>query len=76
MDQSVAIIPEQVESGGPADEKLASFYAKAITAISVTDARLQAGTGVLRLSLFSVNPKLFVFDAASLTNCGSDQSSK
>ena len=77
MDESVAIIPEQVESGGgPADEKLASSYAKAITAISVPDALLQAGAGVTRLSLFSVNPKLFVFDAARLTNCGSDQSSK
>lgn len=77
MDESVAIIPEQVESGGgPADERLASSYAKAITAISVPDALLQAGVGVTRLSLFSVNPKLFVFDAARLTNCGSDQSSK
>jgi hypothetical protein len=73
---SIAIIPAQVESGGPADDKLAAFYSKAMATVPISSARLQAGSGVTRLSLFSVDPKLFVFDAQTLAGCGATQPSR
>ena len=66
LNGSIAIIPAQVEPGGPADDKLAAFYPKAMATVPISSARLQAGSGVTRLSLFSVDPKLFVFDAQTL----------
>jgi 4-amino-4-deoxy-L-arabinose transferase-like glycosyltransferase len=66
----LAIIPEVVEPGAPADDKLASFYQKAIATVPTSNALLQAGSGNTRLSLFSVNPKLFVVDARTLASCG------
>lgn len=66
---SIAIIPEQLEPGGPADDKLAAFYLKAMATVQTSSARLNAGSGVTRLSLFSVDPKLFVFDAQTLAAC-------
>jgi hypothetical protein len=57
---------------GP-DEKLAAFYPKAMAAVPISSARLQAGSGVTRLSLFSVDPKLLVFDAQTLAACQGKQ---
>ena len=66
---SIAIIPAQLEPGGPGDDKLAALYPKVMATVQTSSARLQAGSGVTRLSLFSVDPKLFVFDAPTLAAC-------
>jgi 4-amino-4-deoxy-L-arabinose transferase-like glycosyltransferase len=73
---SVAIVPERVEQGGPTDEPLAFFYQKAIAEVKMSDSLLQAGSGITRLSYFSVDPKLFVFDAQRLAKCDANTSSK
>ena len=73
---SLAIIPERIEPGAPTDEKLAAFYPKAMSKLQVSDSLLLAGAGVTRLSLFSVDPKLFVFDARRLAACDAQQSLK
>jgi 4-amino-4-deoxy-L-arabinose transferase-like glycosyltransferase len=66
---SLAVIPAELESGGPSDEKLALFYTSLMKQLAPLSPLMHVGRGVTRLSHFSIDPKLLVIDMNSISTC-------